>query len=185
MNISRRCTILLTLSLAVAGFARAEDTAQFTADPLTLKELAELVGITKSGLRVHLPEARYARLVAEITIKGVTRKEFVALNSAVSEFTIACFTEIQPNSSEFRRIIFGIASDSGASNRKFINDFKGTETSDSSTELNNNSVTYSYKFRSVTTMPFQTAKEVGQVRIFLETSTTPYAPEGGNPFLKK
>lgn len=124
---SQLSLFILAFSLWFGGHAHSDDKPTFKDAPLTVNELADLLGIKKTGVRVQFPEPRYARLVAEIQVKGKVRQEFVTLKQATKEFTIATFVQTQSHSSSFRRMCFEIAVEVGESERRFINDFAGAD----------------------------------------------------------
>ena len=172
---SQLSLLILAFSLYLGGLAYAEDKPTFDIEPLNVNDLAEILGVKKSGFRVQLPEVSHVRLVAEITINGKVRKEFAELKDPVKEFSAAAFTEHEPNTSSFRRITFGVTSGGGAEAWHVINDFRRASLRHSSTSLANSSVTYRYSFWTDPGMPSVKPTELGSVKIHLETSVAPFA----------
>lgn len=173
---SQLSLFILAFSLWFGGHAHSDDKPTFKDAPLTVNELADLLGIKKTGFRVQFPEPRYARLVAEIQVKGKVRQEFATLKQATKEFTIATFVQSQSHSSSFRRMCFEITVEVGESERRFINDFAGADIEQSSMIRHAETVTYSYKFKTYPGTPSVKPTELGSVKIHLETSLTPFAP---------
>ena len=174
---SKLSLIILAGSLLFGGLAHSDEKPTFKDAPLTVNELADLLGVKKTGFRVQFQEPRYARLVAEIQVKGKVRQEFATLKKPTKEFTIATFVEKQSGSGSFRRLSFEITNEGEESKSLFINDFAGTDMQQSSMSRQNDTVTYSYSFWTDPGTPAVKSTELGSVKIHLETSLTPFVPD--------
>jgi hypothetical protein len=137
--------------------------------------LAKLLGIDKRGFRVTLPEKRHVRLVAEVTVQGKTRKEFITLSGTTQDFTVATYTELNPGTSSFRRLTCTLASERGAYSSRHFNDFRDTEMYNTDIMPSKDVVTFSFSFRTYEKTKGQKIEPIGQITIELETSILPFA----------
>ena len=168
-------TLLIQIAaLLLSALGMAQDAPEFTREPITAENLASLIGIEKSGFHVKLPEKKHVRLVAEITLKGKTRKEFTTLMSTAQEFSVAVFTVRKPNTSTFQRLNVEMNSTGGAASRQSIYDFDGTRLNGERTSLDNGTVTFDYRFQTNPNGPGDKIEELGSVKIYLETSSKPF-----------
>lgn len=166
--------LILIATILLGGLVLGQDSPRFTREPINEEDLANLLGIEKSGFHVKLPERKVVRLVAEITVKGKTRKEFIALKSMAQEFSVAVFTIQKPNTSRFQQLSVEISSEGGEKSRHSFDDFDGTVLNGKRTSLDKGTVSFDYHFQTNSKGPADKKEDLGSVKIYLETSSTPF-----------
>jgi hypothetical protein len=167
---SRISFIASALVLVVCHLSRAQDGAKFLENPLTVKELASLVGVEKSGHRVEFSNARYVRLVAEIMVNGKTRTESITLKEPTKECSFDVTTQKNAPGADIIRIVFTL-SRPDLSESRYIRDFRGSDVSSFSWNKLGEIITFRYALQTtVATNP----KPVGTVKIVFQSSTEPF-----------
>jgi hypothetical protein len=166
--------VILCLVLFWITRAFSEGQPELKVDPINAADLAKLLGIEKRGFRVTLPEKRHVRLVAEVTVQGKTRKEFITLSGTTQDFTMAVFTEQNPGSSSFRRLSCTLASENGAYRSRHFYDFRDTDASGCSVVPSKNGIEFFCSFKTYQNTKDQKIEAIGQITIQLETSIQPF-----------